>query len=227
MEIWKDIPNYEGFYQVSNLGRVKSLLRFDSLGRSQGGLILVFELSKRGYYRIGLTKNKKQIKFSAHRLVVLSFIGEIKKGLVVDHIDNDKLNNNLSNLQIITHRENSSKDRKGLVLSTGVQKTKSGKYKSAIRIKGRVIHLGVFISEIDASIIYKKALKHIDNVDYILSFRDIYINKVGSTGYRGVTYSKIHKVYKSFKTIKGKRHYIGQSKNDPYSLHLKYINFGS
>lgn len=111
IEIWKDIPNYEGYYQVSSLGRVKSLKREVIKGRGNGihiveEKILAQHLSKdRGYSCVQLQKNK-DIKFKGvHQLVGLAFIPNPLKKRTVNHIDGDKTNNRLDNLEWHTYRE--------------------------------------------------------------------------------------------------------------------------
>lgn len=97
-EIWKPVLNYEGLYEVSNLGRVKSLI---------SGKVLKFTKQRNGYLQVGLCKDKKQKKFLVHRLVYMAFNGEIPAGLEVNHInDKDKTDNRLCNLNLMTHKEN-------------------------------------------------------------------------------------------------------------------------
>ena len=122
-EIFKDIPNYEGLYQVSNLGRVKSLKRNVICGGSFSGFKTVNERilkpskTTHGYFKVGISINGKLKNIDVHRLMANTFLNNKEnKNLVVDHIDNDKTNNNISNLQLITHRENCSKDRKNKTL---------------------------------------------------------------------------------------------------------------
>jgi hypothetical protein len=119
MEEWKDIKGYEGKYQVSNYGRVRSLDRVVSTGlnrsRTSKGKVLkpVMVLkgdNKRPYNVISLS-NGVVVNQYIHILVAESFVGRID-GLVVDHIDNNSLNNLHSNLQYITQKENATKDRK-------------------------------------------------------------------------------------------------------------------
>lgn len=119
-EIWKDVPGYEGSYQVSNLGNVKSLARWIDSSANKGYLskekYLKQALSKRGYYVLVLNKDKKPRMFNVHQLVVMAFLGHIPDGtqtLVVDHINGIRTDNNLSNLQVIRQRVNASKDRTG------------------------------------------------------------------------------------------------------------------
>ena len=110
-EIWRDIPNYEG-YQVSNLGRVKSLERFrkgknDCLV-SVKERILKPKLTRNGYYIVCLHKNSIKKFYLVHRLVFEVFNGQIPKGYEVNHINEVKADNRLSNLNLMTHKENSN-----------------------------------------------------------------------------------------------------------------------
>ena len=109
-EIWKDVQGYEGLYQVSNLGRVKSLGRFiDRLvsGRYwQEERILKPNKTKYGYLMVELRKNKKPKSFLVHRLVAMTFISNPENKPEVDHINADKTNNNVNNLRWVTAKEN-------------------------------------------------------------------------------------------------------------------------
>lgn len=97
IEIWKDIENYEGYYQISNYGRVKNLKTQNILSLS--------DINNVGYYRITLyTPNKK--RFFIHRLVAYHFCEGYKEGLVVNHKDGDKQNNYYENLEWVTRSEN-------------------------------------------------------------------------------------------------------------------------
>tara|TARA_R110000772_G_scaffold245420_2_gene358854 strand:+ start:245 stop:718 length:474 start_codon:yes stop_codon:yes gene_type:complete len=155
MEIWKSIKGYED-YQVSNLGRVKSL----KCGKER---IMKLTKSKKGYLRKVFKINDKLITRSIHQLVAVAFLNHTPCGLklVVDHIDNNKLNNKLSNLQLITSRMNSSKDVKGKTSKyTGVSKYVSDKkWRAKIEINGKGKHLGCFNTELEASNAYQLALK--------------------------------------------------------------------
>jgi len=118
-EIWKDIPNYEGYYQVSNLGRVKSLRRTYWCKRNESysirkGRILKQRKTKAGYYGFSLCKNGVKKTFTTHKVVCMAFLNHKPCGykLVVDHIDCDKENNNINNLRIVTARFNSSRNRR-------------------------------------------------------------------------------------------------------------------
>jgi hypothetical protein len=105
-EIWKDIPEHEGEYQVSNLGRVRSIERY--VTHNYGGLKLVpfkyMKLSKsnNGYYGLSLKRKRKSI----HRLVAIAFIENKNNLPCINHIDGDKSNNNFFNLEWVNHSQN-------------------------------------------------------------------------------------------------------------------------
>lgn len=111
-EEFRDIPGYEGIYQVSNKGRVKSLeriiLRRDGSKQPKKELILAPGTNRRGYYHVGLSKNSKIKYLFAHRLVLLAFVGppptDTHECL---HNDDNPKNNNLSNLKWGSSQENS------------------------------------------------------------------------------------------------------------------------
>jgi len=156
-EIWKSIEGHES-YEVSNLGRVKSL-------KCNKERILRPSVDNgSGYLKVNLYKNTKMKTKKVHQLVAIAFLNHKPNGhkLVVDHVNTAKTDNRLVNLQIITHRENISKDTKGLNKYTGVSWSKLNKnWIARIRIKGKNKHLGSFTDESKASEAYQKALKEL------------------------------------------------------------------
>lgn len=98
-EIWKPVLDYIGIYEVSNLGRVRSL----KFGKIK---ILKLQSNKYGYITVNLCKNGKSKTFQVHRLVWLAFKGEIPEGYEINHIDEDASNPCLDNLNLLTHTEN-------------------------------------------------------------------------------------------------------------------------
>jgi len=105
-EIWKDINGYEGLYQISNLGRVKSLNKLKGKNTKTKEIIMNPSINKKGYKCIVLCKNSKQKHFRVHRLVAQSFIPNSENKKIVNHIDCNKINNHESNLEWVTHKEN-------------------------------------------------------------------------------------------------------------------------
>ena len=108
-EIWKPIAGYEGVYEVSNLGKVKSLKRkVIRSGKSMfvHGGILKPNIINGGYEQIKLFKSGKAKMFLVHRLVAETFLPNPKKLPQVNHIDGNKLNNKLENIEWCTAKEN-------------------------------------------------------------------------------------------------------------------------
>lgn len=106
-EIWKDIKGYEGIYQVSNFGRVKSLDRKDKLGHHWSERILNPKGNKLGYIRVYLSKDGKTERVLVHRLVAESFVNRIsEKHDIVNHLDNNPSNNRADNLEWTTYKGN-------------------------------------------------------------------------------------------------------------------------
>ena len=111
-EIWKDIPEYEGIYQISNLGRVKSLSRYiyNNKNTTKGHLsrekILRLSADSTGYLQVNLSKNGKKAKFHVHRLVAKLFIPNPDNKPQVNHIDRNRRNPAVSNLEWVTDSEN-------------------------------------------------------------------------------------------------------------------------
>lgn len=156
-EIWRSVDGYDGIYDASSTGRVRSL----KFNKSK---VLKNTLSKSGYLKVVLCNSLGQKTISVHQLVAMGFLSHTPNGhkVVVDHIDNNKLNNNVSNLQLITSRGNISKDQKGSSRYTGVHWHKASmKWVAQIEINGKKNHLGLFTSELDASNAYKNKLKSI------------------------------------------------------------------
>ena len=123
-EIWKDIIGFEGSYQISSLGRIRSLDRF--VNCKNGGLKLFkgqiknVSENKRRYKSICLSKNSKTKNFDIHRLLAIHFIPNPENKKEVNHIDGNRMNNNLSNLEWNTPSENALHAHKiRLVSNTG------------------------------------------------------------------------------------------------------------
>lgn len=101
-EIWKDIKNYEGLYQVSTLGNVKSL-NFKHTGKEK---ILKLTKNSSGYLNVGLCKDGKRKGFLVHRLVAETFIPNPDNLKQVNHLSERKTENNVKNLEWVTAKYN-------------------------------------------------------------------------------------------------------------------------
>ena len=129
MEVWKDIEGYEGKYQVSDHGRVKSFLR--------GKIIIMSNVKTTlGYLRVKLRKDGKETPFPVHRLVGFAFIDLIEGKNEINHIDGNKKNNHVSNLEWCNRSENMRHaDRTGLrVMLKGEKNPKAKVTDEQIRI---------------------------------------------------------------------------------------------
>lgn len=157
-EVWKPIPNYEGLYEVSSLGRVKSL-KFNK------ERILKNTIRSDGYLVVGLFKYRIKKDKKVHQLVAMAFLNHTPNGnkLVVDHINGDKYNNTVYNLQLITQRQNISKmNGKFSSKYIGVSwDSNSNKWKAMIYFNGKQYHLGLFNCELSASLVYQNKLKEL------------------------------------------------------------------
>lgn len=117
METWKDIPGYEGLYQVSDLGKVKTLGRVEEILNRWGTITFRNKPAKemklgsedksdRPYSTVGLHKDKKVVTFEVHRLVALAFIGPMPAGACTCHKNGDSKDNRADNLRYGTYSEN-------------------------------------------------------------------------------------------------------------------------
>ena len=167
IEEWRDIVGYEGLYQISNLGMIKSLKKI-KLNKGlypfeQKEMVLKPGLNDKGYLIVVLTINKKRKTYSVHQLVAMSFLNHTpcKHKLVVNHINFIKTDNRIENLEIVTNRENCNlKHIKHSSNYTGVSWNKAdNKWLSFIKIKGKSKYLGRFINEEEASKAYENAYK--------------------------------------------------------------------
>ena len=157
MEIWKPIKDYEGLYEVSSLGRVKSLRR--------NKVMNVF-FDSRKYIIVSLRKDSIRKTFRVHSLVAESFLNHVRNGrmdLVIDHINDNPSDNRVENLQIITQRENTCKTQ-GRYTSKykGVcWYSRDKRWVSKIYIDKKTIVLGYFKCELAAHQAYQNKLKTI------------------------------------------------------------------
>lgn len=106
MERWKSAVGYEGIYEVSNLGRVRSMPRFDARGRRVRGRIRALAAQSSGHLYVNLHKGGRGSTEKVHRLIATAFLGPSRPGQEVRHLDGDPSNNRVDNLQWGTRSEN-------------------------------------------------------------------------------------------------------------------------
>jgi hypothetical protein len=154
IEVWKAINGYEGYYEVSNLGRVRSI-RYNPHRILRGN-------SVNGYIQYSLSVNGSRKCIYGHQLVAIAFLGHKPNGhkLVCNHKNFNRADNSVSNLEIITQRENTSRSHiKSRSKYVGVSWfNRDSKWLAKILVKGRQKHIGLFESEIEASKAYNEYL---------------------------------------------------------------------
>lgn len=214
-EIWKEVPGYEGFYEVSNKGIVRSLDRFVNFKNSKKlckGKIRAMTINSWGYYTLGLTKEGKETKFQVHQLVAMAFLNYIRgvPDSVIDHIDRNTLNNNVENLRVVSVRENNQNRDKSETSSiyTGVYFNSNGLWTSGISLKGKNYNLcSRFNSQEEAYKIYTKACENIHNFNgNIKDFRRLI----------GITPKEINMYFD-----KSKNKFVSEIKIDNIKIFLK------
>ena len=167
IEIFKDVPNYEGIYQVSNFGNVKSVSR--TIKNNKGfylskEIILKSAKSKNNYYSVVLRKENVSKTYRVHVLVAMAFLDfkPNKQVLTIDHKNGVRTDNRLENLQIVTQRENTQNYHKNKNGGLGcVFHPQTKKWRSRIHINGFNIHLGLFEEKKTCEKIFIKASKNI------------------------------------------------------------------
>lgn len=230
-EIWKDVPGYEGYYQVSSLGRVKSLDRTitfsNGVKRYYKGKIVKGSL-KKGYRQTTLRINNKGRAFTFSQLVAMAFLNHTPNGhtFIVDHINGVRGDDRVENLRIVTKRDNTSycfrSDRN--ILSSkyvGVSwYTNVSKWHAKIEHEKKSFSLGYFDNEIKASNAYQKVLSKIKNGTFNA---DDYKPKWTSK-HKGISLDRKNNVWVAKLTVNRKAKYLGSfsTENEAYQALKSY-----
>ena len=230
-EEWRAVVEYEGLYEVSSFGRIKSLSRLIHTGgcgyykRDEQ----IIKLSKRAgekYLAVGLHKDCISKTRRIHQIVAMAFLNYTpSRMVVVHHIDEDKLNNYLSNLEIKTQRYNASvgsRHRGSSSVFVGVYLNKKlGKFKAGIVVSNRKYHLGYFVSELEAGRIYETAVHTVNNGTFNEWLSSIRTNKNKTSKFIGVHFCSTTRRWKAAICTNGVSKRLGSFK-DEYSAHAAY-----
>lgn len=169
-EIWLPIVGYEGIYEISNLGRIKALHKVlkmkNGRNRTHKESILTPWKTPYGYLCITLVSESVHKKRTIHSLVAQEFLKHTTtKGIDIDHIDGNPSNNKLSNLQLLSHRDNTAKGYANKKYSNNVGITyskisnnnkRNKRWIATINIDKKQKHIGLFDTEIEAINAYNK-----------------------------------------------------------------------
>ena len=148
-EIWKPIPEYED-YLASNIGRIKSVKKNSTCKNKEG---ILSQSTTKGYKTVFLSNNGKRKQFFVHRLVYLAFLGPIPADYQVNHINEDKADNRVDNLNLMTCSEN-------IKWATGVERRRKAelnrkdlsKYVLQYDLNGNFIQKHISIAEAERSL---------------------------------------------------------------------------
>ena len=203
-EVFKTLISFPN-YEVSNFARVRSTW----YGKYR---ILKQSITKQGYSIVKLANCNNLVKTrTVHLLVAEAFMDHFsdgKQSLVVDHKDNCKSNNKLSNLQLITQRLNATKDRPKKHTGSTLHK-KSGRYFARIHFNGKHLCLGYFDTDREASEAYRKAIVAIEKGEEIVIKTKNYSSK-----YKGVSKVNTTGKYRATIFINGKHKNLGRFINE-------------
>jgi len=217
---WKAIPGYKG-YEVSSMGEVRSLNRIvkrrGRVARLQGKQLK--KVNSKGYFKVSLYDNGHKSVVSIHALVAIAFLGHKPNGFVkvVDHINNNSLDNRLENLQVITHRENTSKDKK--TTATGVAQQPCGRWQAVVFCNKKSCNLGSFPSKGEAARAYQ------DFVSGLPETFDEY-QKRNNERKKWAGIRKKRKKWEVSVKIKNKANYIGtyETKGEALAAKMSYLS---
>lgn len=215
VEIFKEIPNYEGFYQVSNIGNVKN----------RHGKILSKHLINSGYYVVDLHNGhgkETRKKYPVHILMAMAFYGHVPNRftMVCDHINEVKTDNRIENIRIVTSRFNTARCMKnntsGII---GVHK-RGEKYYGSITANSKYIHLGVFDTKEEAEMAYLNAIDSFNRGEEIKKVR-----KLRKHESQNVYYNKKYNNWKCSLTRNGKQNWIGtfKTEEEAYKARNEYL----
>lgn len=166
-EIWKDIPDTNGLYQVSSIGRIRSYNHKE--GRQPNPKIMKTSCDTKGYPLYKICQNGKGMTKKIHRLVAKVFIDDTKPHLMVNHKDGNKKNNKVDNLEWVSSRENKThgmrmKQKSSTYPGVSFDKSRS-KWNASLFFNSKHMYVGRFNAELDAyiAVVNKSKVLGIEN----------------------------------------------------------------
>jgi len=160
-EVWKDIPGYEGYYQASNIGNIRSLDRLIKNGK--GKIRIPCRNKVNGYLMVSLYKKRCRRNFPIHTLVLSTFSGIRPRGFIARHLDGNKLNNTIDNLKWGTYEQNIEDARKHGVLACGEKNGHAKLTDQDIR-QIRKLYAGTNMTQSDIAKVFKTARNNITRI---------------------------------------------------------------
>lgn len=148
MEEWRDVPGYEGKYQVSNLGRVKTL-NWKQTGEER---MLTATRNHGRYYFVMLQKGKIRKHNFVHRLVWIAFNGPIPEGMQLNHINEDITDNRLVNLSLVTPSENVNWGTRNKRVSEKLTNGKLAKWVIKLSVNNEILHFYPSTNQVEREI---------------------------------------------------------------------------
>lgn len=168
-EEWKDINGYEGFYQISNLGRVKSLERkiFTSNGKrmTRKERILKPFKNTKGYLQVRFWLGNHDESFKVHRLVALMFLDDYEADKQINHINGIKIDNNVENLEVVNQMENMGHRATTLNKKPRGVRKHHNRWKAQTTVKGDVYSFGYFSTKEEAYKAFFEGFKKLRGCD--------------------------------------------------------------
>jgi len=189
-EIWKDVPSFDGDYKVSNQGRIMSFVQ-------NSPRMMKLSPDKDGYLCLAMRSKK----FKAHRVVLWAFVGQSE--MQVDHINGDKKDNRLCNLEYVSPRENIRRMKgRGRILGAVKGKIK-GQFRASVRFNGQSYDLGHFKTKEEANEAFLSATED----SCIRKQKERMDNKTSQ--YVGVTWVESQRKWCAKRTFKGRCYNLG------------------
>lgn len=196
IEIWKPIPTYEG-YLINNFGQIKSLDRKGSDGRFIKGVYKEYHLGTTGYPSCTLSNNEGKKTWAIHQLIMWSFTNYVPSyyDCVINHIDNIKTNNCITNLEIVSSRYNSTIHKKSKSGEHGIYE-RNGEFEVTLRIDGKKSYLGKYETIDKAISVRNNKLLEIDAFKRIYLDTTIYtprllLQRIGTESMRNIIHPNI------------------------------------